>query len=613
MIPPVQPDAPSPAPTAPDPAPAGSADPAPDAYDVVVIGGAFSGASTALLLRRQMPSLRVLIVEKLAAFDAKVGEATTEMSAMFLTRRLGLWQHLEREHLPKEGLRYWSANDKVTGHADASETGGVLRSAVPSFQLRRDVIDEHLLKLAVDEGAELLRPAAVRGVELKEFDNQVTIVRTDAGGADAQPRTVRCTWLLDASGSTCFLGRRMGIIDRNDDHPVAAVWGRWRDVRHIDDLAARAGGPLAAGNVGSRRLATNHYVGRGFWVWVIPLGNGETSVGAVFDRRFHNLHEAPDREAAYTAFLRSHPPLAELLEGATLRREDLRGRSRLAYVARQYMGPGWALLGDAAAFIDPYYSPGLDHACFSAEATARIVLAHAKGELSANAPGGFPAAMARHNELFDRSYRRFFDCVYRDKYFFFGEHDLVSASMLLDTALYYIFVVAPAYRIVKAFTAIPVLGPKPALPSYLLMKFMKRRFKRIADLRARAGEAGSRNNGRRINAYFNLHLAPLHMAGRGIKLWAFAELDAVRLRVKTLLSPRRSAADPPKKGAPAAAPRPQEVVIVERRADGSGPEDDAPDDAAITAINEAEAQADRGEGIDLDVFRAQMTGRSACR
>ena len=30
--------------------------------------------------------------------------------------------------------------------------------------------------------------------------------------------------------------------------------------------------------------------------------------------------------------------------------------------------------GDAAAFLDPYYSPGLDHASFSAEATAEIPL-----------------------------------------------------------------------------------------------------------------------------------------------------------------------------------------------------------------------------------------------
>src|SRR6201990_1151242 len=122
-------------------------------YDIVILGGAFSGASAAILLRREQPDLRVLIVEKAEAFDEKVGEATTEMSAMFLTRRLAMWHHLENEQLPKEGLRYWFTNDKVTGPDNASETGGFLRSAVPSFQLRRDALDEHLLATAAEEGA----------------------------------------------------------------------------------------------------------------------------------------------------------------------------------------------------------------------------------------------------------------------------------------------------------------------------------------------------------------------------------------------------------------------------------------------------------------------------
>ena len=33
------------------------------------------------------------------------------------------------------------------------------------------------------------------------------------------------------------------------------------------------------------------------------------------------------------------------------------------------------------------------------------------------------------------------------------------------------------------------------------------------------------------------------------------------------------------------------------------------DDAAVDAINEAEAQADRGEGMELDAFRAKMAAR----
>ena len=106
-----------------------SMDASPKHYDVVILGGAFSGAAAAVLLRRDRPDLSVLVVEKPEAFDAKVGEATTEMSGMFLTRRLALWQHLEREHLRKEGLRYWFQNDKVSTHAEASESGA--SSAAP--------------------------------------------------------------------------------------------------------------------------------------------------------------------------------------------------------------------------------------------------------------------------------------------------------------------------------------------------------------------------------------------------------------------------------------------------------------------------------------------------
>src|SRR5438477_4680950 len=161
-------------------------------YDVIILGGAFSGASAAILLRREHPQLRVLIIEKSEAFDAKVGEATTEMSAMFLTRRLAIWHHLEAEQLPKEGLRYWFSNDNVTGHANATEAGGVIRSAVPAFQLRRDALDEHLLATAVREGTELMRPARVMDVELGDFDHVVRLVHSgedrEGSPADEAPR-----------------------------------------------------------------------------------------------------------------------------------------------------------------------------------------------------------------------------------------------------------------------------------------------------------------------------------------------------------------------------------------------------------------------------------------
>jgi flavin-dependent dehydrogenase len=495
-------------------------------YDIIILGGAFSGASAAVLLRREQPQLRVLIVEKAEAFDAKVGEATTEMSAMFLTRRLAMWQHLENEQLPKEGLRYWFSNEKVTGHANATEAGGFLRSAVPAFQLRRDALDEHLLATAVAEGAELWRPAKVREARLADFDNTLTIE------ADGEVREVGCRWVLDATGRVNFLGRKLGLMQRNDEHPTAAIWCRWQGVRHIDDIAARDPHGLGARNVGSRRLGTNHYMGLGYWIWVIPLGNGETSIGVVFDKRLIDLHQSKDRGEDFIAFLNAIPALAELLQGATPRMDDLRFYGHLPYVAKQYMGKGWALLGDAAAFLDPYYSPGLDHAAFTAEATAMIIGKDAMGEDVA-------PLIDEHNVTFVRSYDRFFRAAYKDKYYYMGEADLLAASFLLDTAHYYLFVVIPAYRFLKRFFWMPVLGPKPAFLSYHLMRFYNGRFVALAALRRGAGEGGARNHGRRIKAYFNLNLAPVHMILRAAWMWAAAELDGVRLLFK-----RRRAEDP---------------------------------------------------------------------
>jgi len=496
--------------------------PSSDRYDVVILGGAFSGGAAALLLRREQPQLRVLVVEKAEAFDSKVGEATTEMSAMFLTRRLALWQHLENEQLPKEGLRYWFSNEQVHGHADASEAGGFLRSAVPSFQLRRDAIDEHILATAVGEGAELSRPTRARDVVLGDFDHRVTL--DQASGT----RTVFCRWLLDATGRTRLLSKQLGITSMEERHPIAAVWGRWKGVRHIDDLAARSPSGLAARNLSSRRLATNHYMGFGYWIWFIPLGNGETSVGIVFDKRIHSLHESRDREGDYLAFLKAIPACAELIEGATLRRDDLRSYAHLPYKSLQYMGRGWALLGDAASFLDPYYSPGLDHASFTVEATTEIIKRDVAGE-------DITAAVEEHNVTFVRSYERFFQAAFEDKYFYMGECDLLAASFLLDTAHYYVFVVIPAYRFLRRFYWMPVFGPRPAFFSYHLMRFYNRRFRNLALLRRAVGEAGLRNHGRRIKAYFNLNLSPFQMGLRGARLWMVAEADGLRLALKRVL------------------------------------------------------------------------------
>ena len=76
-------------------------------WDVIILGGALAGASTALLLRRRNPRWRILIIEKSDRLGRRVGESTVETSAYFLGRVLGLTEHLNEKHLVKQGMRFW--------------------------------------------------------------------------------------------------------------------------------------------------------------------------------------------------------------------------------------------------------------------------------------------------------------------------------------------------------------------------------------------------------------------------------------------------------------------------------------------------------------------------
>ena len=124
------------------------------------------------------------------------------------------------------------------------------------------------------------------------------------------------------------------------------------------------------------------------------------------------------------------------------------------------------------------------------------------------------------------------------------EADLLSASFLMDTAQYYMFVVIPAYKIYKRYHWMPVLGPKEAFFAYHTMVLYNRRFRRIALARRAMGEADRRNAGRRIKAFYNLDHNPALMGFRGARLWLRAELDYLRLKVKALFSGKlRSSVD----------------------------------------------------------------------
>ncbi|HVS65600.1 MAG TPA: tryptophan 7-halogenase [Thermoanaerobaculia bacterium] len=504
-------------------------------YDVVVIGGAFAGASAALLLLRARPDARILLVERSERFGSKVGEATVEVSALFLEQVLGLEAHLAEEHLPKHGLRYWFTDGPQRSLEEMTEVGPVTEPALHSFQLDRARLDQHLLDLAVDAGAELLRPARVSGVEHGWPETTVRVL--GAGGVE---RHVTCRWVVDASGRFAYLARRMGLQRRNEEHPTAAAWARWHGVADLDapEIAARL---PAIGAV--RRYATNHFCGDGWWCWMIPLADARTSVGLVWDRRLFTPPGAGDVRDRAEAFLRAQPGLRELLAEATVDPDDRHAYSHLAYRSERYAGRGWALVGDAAAFIDPYYSPGLDHASMSVTATVRLLTAELAGSLgdAAHDHAALDAELARHNGEFARSYDRWFDAIYRDKYELLGDAELVSSSFLVETALYYLGVVTPGYR-QRDSLANPVFGLQlpQAKSAYLVARTFSRRMVALAHARRRLGIYGRRNAGHRISIRsLKLGRGALPALLLGLRIWLRAELETLAARLRLLpASPR---------------------------------------------------------------------------
>src|SRR5438046_2724539 len=182
-------------------------------YDVVIIGGAFSGAATALMLKRKRPKARVLIIEKTTEFDRKVGESTTEVSSCYMTRILGLTHYLGHHQLAKQGLRLWFSNRPDQSFDDCVEVGSRYQSRLPSFQVDRAKLDLHMLELAVEAGCDLWRPAKVTNFELNNGNGQKVSNVLDGG-----EHTDSSRWVIYATGHANMIARKLGHFRHNEEN-----------------------------------------------------------------------------------------------------------------------------------------------------------------------------------------------------------------------------------------------------------------------------------------------------------------------------------------------------------------------------------------------------------
>jgi flavin-dependent dehydrogenase len=483
-------------------------------FDVVIIGGALSGAATALMLKRQRPELRVLIIEKSKSFGRRVGEATVEVSTYFLTKVLGLTQYLNESHLVKQGMRFWFFNPQTSALDQCAEVGGRMLSRLISFQVDRARLDQEVLDRACQAGAQLWRPADVLNVELNPGGWQKIQTRSDG-----QERSVQARWVVDASGVAALLARRNGWLRQNLEHPTAAAWSRWKGVKDWDGYElARQYPKWQQACYGIRSTATNHMVGDGWWAWFIPLKGGDTSVGIVLDQRLASLPEDGPIGDRIKTFLSRHPVARELLADAHWEEGDVHWRKNLPYCSTVFAGDGFCLVGDASAFLDPFYSPGLDWIAFTTLSSLRLILTQQKGEPIAD-------LIVRHNRTFSNSYRRWFRGIYKDKYEYMGEFDLMRLAFVMDIGLYYTGVVSQPFRRGVESYYEPIFSTIPSIPFYWLMRTYNRRFAAMARDRRRRNARGKTNAHRRfLFPGFSFSLPTKIRIASALGRWALLEL-----------------------------------------------------------------------------------------
>jgi len=399
--------------------------------DVTILGGGLAGLSLGLQLLRQRPACQVLILEKSkdAAPEAafKVGESSVEIGAHYLAEELGLKKHLLEHHLPKFGLRFFFGNGTASLE-QAFEVGPSDFFATPGYQIDRGRLENHMAQCFRDAGGRILEGAAVRELTVEPGPTDSHVVEYERDGERSQLTT---RWLVDASGRAGLLKRKLGLREEVN-HRISAAWFRIGAEIRVDEWSDCPDWRARAGKVPRRWLSTNHLLGRGYWVWIIPLGSGATSIGIVADPNLHPLSEYNSLEKAFAWLERFEPVAAAALRAHEDKVMDFLAIKQIAYGCGQvYSADRWAVTGEAGVFLDPLYSPGLD---YIAMANTQIC-----GLIGADLDGGslrqlLPQYQGIFLSLFHDNLR-----TYQDQYPLFGNPKVMSLKYVWDYCVYWGF------------------------------------------------------------------------------------------------------------------------------------------------------------------------------
>jgi flavin-dependent dehydrogenase len=321
----------------------------------LVIGGGPTGSTAATVLARR--GWRVLCLEKARHPRFHIGESLLPMNLPIL-ERLGVLEAVEAI-----GIRKIGADFPKPLMGDGTDVPGATnlfrfdRALYPTpdhaFQVRRDEFDTLLFENARAAGADARDGIAVTAVEFGDDGRPTAAHARDDDGGEFR---IRMRYLLDASGRDTFLGTRLKTKRKHERHQSAALFSHFRGVER------RSGED--AGNITIERFEHG-------WAWLIPLRDDVMSIGAVcapdyLKQRRGDAGEFLERTLRGIPTVRTRMTQAERIA-------PVHATGNYSYRNTRMCGPGWAMIGDAYAFIDPIFSSGVYLGMHSAERAAEMV------------------------------------------------------------------------------------------------------------------------------------------------------------------------------------------------------------------------------------------------
>jgi flavin-dependent dehydrogenase len=322
---------------------------------VVIIGAGPSGAIAAALLKRKGHD--VLVIERQHFPRFSIGESLLSHCLDFV-EEAGMLDAVNAAGFQRKNGAAFAWGERYS----AFDFGDTFSEGKPTtFQVQRADFDKLLADQAALQGVEIRYGEAIANVDFNLAKPQLGVQRED--GSEYR---IEAGFVLDASGYGRVLPRLLDLEAPSNFPLRQAVF------THIED---RIDNPAFDRE---KILITTHPTQRDIWFWTIPFSGGRCSVGVVAAAE-HFAGRTDDLDACLRGFIDETPSLAGVLDNAVW---DTPARTIGGYSAnvKTLHGSGFALLGNAAEFLDPVFSSGVTIAMRSASMAADVLHRQLQGE-----------------------------------------------------------------------------------------------------------------------------------------------------------------------------------------------------------------------------------------